>query len=812
MRRDTTAPAGSDLTGLSDDEVAERVAAGRTNAVATATSRSLSAIVRANVFTTFNAILVGLFAVVALTGRWQNGLFGLVVVANSGVGIVQEVRAKRTLDRIAVLTAPTTTVLRSGADREVAAAEVVADDVLRLRAGDEVVADVVVLAADALEVDEALLTGESLPVSKAVGDDLRAGSIVVAGRGTGRVVAVGAATYANNLTAQARRFTLTHSDLVAGTDRLLRWIGVAMVLIGPLVLWSQFRTRDNHGWRDAVTATAGALVGMVPEGLVLLTSLAFVIAAVALARRKTLVQELAAVEGLARVDVVCLDKTGTLTEGRLSVQQIRVCDPAVENRIRPLLASFASVDPANATSSALARAAGEPEAGVRSVVAFSSARKWASIATGDGRTWLLGAPEVVLDGHRHAGVLAEAVAAAAAGTRVLALVETTEVPHSHSDPTRLTGTVVGLIVLTEQVKADAGQTLSYFTAQGVTLKVISGDSPATVGALAAAVGVPGVTGPRDAVDARHLPTEPDEFDAVVERCNAFGRVTPQQKQDMVAALQRRGHTVAMTGDGVNDALALKVADIGVAMGSGAPATRGVAQIVLLDSRFEHLPRVVAEGRRVTANIERAANLFLVKNVYSAVLALVAAATVTAYPLAPIQLTLISTVTIGVPGFFLALAPSNRRYRAGFLRRVLRFSVPVGLVVAMTAYGASRLARALEPAAGTAPGRAAATVAVLVAAMCTLAVLSKPVTRWKGAAIAAMSAVTVVLLAIHPVAESVFLLHLSIRSTVAGLAVGAAGATGVLAAAGAGRMFTHRRRPEAPADAARRHPTRSGGKR
>jgi cation-transporting P-type ATPase E len=766
-------------SGLTADQVEERVAAGRTNAFESPTSRTPREIVRANVFTMFNGLLLTLLVIILATGQWQNGLFGGVIVANSAIGIVQELRAKRTLDRLAILNAPRARVVRDGVEAEIEVAGVVADDLLDLRAGDQVPADGDVHESAGLEIDESLLTGESDPVAKSVGDDVRSGSIVVAGQGRFQATAVGAEAYATKLAAEARRFTVTRSELVAGTNRLLRWISVLLVVVGPILLWSQFRSKDNEGWQDAVTGTVAALVGMVPEGLVLLTSLAFMLATVSLARRQTLVQELPAVEGLARVDVVCLDKTGTLTHGDVVFERL-VPLAVAEDNVGEALGLVSRTGDANATASAVAAAFPESTWRATGGVPFSSARKWSAVVADGHGTWVFGAPEMILarptgDAQRQARDQADTLAAE--GKRVLLLARAGgELSATDGDaalPAELTP--AALVVLAERVRADAAQTLRFFTEQGVALKVISGDNPRTVGAVAAAVGVPGVRGADDAVDARGLPEDIDGLADVLETHSVFGRVTPHQKRAVVAALQRRGHVVAMTGDGVNDALALKDADIGVAMGNGSPATRAVAQLVLLDGKFAHLPDVVAEGRRVIANIERASNLFLVKNIYSLVLALITAVTLGAYPLAPIQLTLISAITIGVPGFVLALGPNRRRYVPGFLFRVLRFAIPTGLVTGVAAYVGYRATRLIESGATVAEGRTTATLIVLIVSLWTLLVLARPLAGWKLALVAAMAGAVALVVAIPPLAHGVFLLDVTPLRLLVAAVIGAGGA-------------------------------------
>jgi len=766
-------------SGLGPVDVAARVAAGRTNATTARTSRTVGQIVRANVLTFFNGLLAALFVLVATTGQWQNGLFGLVVVANAAIGVVQELRAKRTLDRLAVLNAPRARVLRQATEVEVPVADVVLDDLLVLAAGDQVPADGVVRDDTGLTVDESLLTGESEPVVKTTGDVVMSGSIVVAGRGLAQTTAVGDDSYAARLATEARRFTTTRSEVVAATNRLLRWISLVLVVVGPAVLWSQLRTTDNETWQDAVTGTVAALVGMVPEGLVLLTTLAFLVATVTLARRQVLVQELPAVEGLARVDVVCLDKTGTLTHGDIRFDELIALTPGADGAAAAL-AVLAAADPANATAAALAAAFPAPGPGPLDVVPFSSARKWSAVRTPDAVTWVLGAPEVVLPvatSAARSGARARADELAAQGRRVLLLARSTELWVDDDVDARLPPELspVALVVLAERLRSDAAEVLRFFTEQGVALKVISGDNPRTVGAVAAAVGVPGVTGAGDAVDARTLPDEADALAGAMEDGSVFGRVTPHQKRAMVTALQSRGHVVAMTGDGVNDALALKDADIGVAMGNGSPATRAVAQLVLLDGRFAHLPEAVAEGRRVIADIERAANLFLVKNVYSLVLALITVATVSAYPLAPVQLTLVSTLTIGVPGFFLALGPNRQRYRPGFLRRVVRFSVPTGVITGVVGYAAYAVTRWLVPEGGTVGARTTATVVTLLIAFWTLGILARPLSGWKAGLLAGLGGVAFLVVAVPVVAEAVVLLQVTMESLALGAGFGLLGA-------------------------------------
>ena len=513
-----------------------------------------------------------------------------------------------------------------------------------------------------------------------------------------------------------------------------------------------------------------ALVGMVPQGLVLLTSIAFGAAAVTLARRRVLVQQLPAVEGLARVDVVCLDKTGTLTDGTIAFDRlIRLDDQAPAEAA---LGALADDQARNATLAAIGQAFPPPPGWARQdAVPFSSARKWSAASFAGHGSWVLGAPEMVMPASQD-GPLSQAADLAAGGRRVLVLAHAPGPLTGQALPPGLDA--VAFIVLEERLRSDAPDTIAYFTAQGVALKVISGDSPHTVGAVAARAGVPRAGDP---IDARDLPEDPGALGALLEEHSVFGRVTPHQKESMVKALQARGHTVAMTGDGVNDVLALKLADIGVAMGTGAPATKAVAELVLLDDRFATLPGVVAEGRRVTANIERVANLFITKTVWATLLAVAAGAALMPYPFLPRQLTIIDTLAIGVPAFFLALAPNRRRYVPGFVGRVLRFAGPAGLIVAAATFSAYALARARG--LPLAEQRTAATLVTLILSLCVLALLAIPLT-WRRIALLVAALAAFVLLFPVPAVRDFYALalpHGTIGSTLLIAALGAAALTG-----------------------------------
>ncbi len=754
--------------GLSSAQVAERRSRGLTNAGGERTSRSVAEILRANILTRFNLILGVLLAVILVWGEPQDALFGIVLVTNALIGIGQELQAKRTLDRLAVLSAPRVRVIRDGASHDIAVDELVADDLVELRAGDQLVADGVVRDSAAMEADESLLTGESEPVDKRAGDQLLSGSFVVAGSGDYQATAVGAEAYARKLAAQARRFTVVRSELIAGINQILRYVTWAIPPVAVLLVVSQLHTHQTAG--EGATSTVAALVGMVPQGLVLLTSIAFGAAAVTLARRRVLVQQLPAVEGLARVDVVCLDKTGTLTDGTIAFDSlIRLDDQAPAEAA---LGALADDQARNATLAAVGQAFPPPQGWTRQdVVPFSSARKWSAASFAGHGAWVLGAPEMVLPGGQD-GLLSRAADLAASGRRVLALAHADGPLNGQGLPPGLRA--VAFITLAERLRSDAPDTIAYFAAQGVALRVISGDSPHTVSAVAKRAGVPRAGDP---IDARDLPEDPGALGAVLEERSVIGRVTPHQKESMVKALQARGHTVAMTGDGVNDVLALKLADIGVAMGSGAPATKAVAELVLLDDRFATLPGVVAEGRRVTANIERVANLFITKTVWATLLAVAAGAALVPYPFLPRQLTIIDTLAIGVPAFFLALAPNRRRYVPGFVRRVLRFAGPAGLIVAAATFSAYALARARG--LPLTQQRTAATLVTLILSLCVLALLAIPLT-WRRIALLVAALAAFVLLFPVPVVRTFYALELphgAIGSTLLTAALGAAALTG-----------------------------------
>lgn len=710
-------------------------------------------IVRANIVTPVNLIVLILALLVIAAGSPKDALFGFVIIANSAIGIIQELRAKRMLDKLRVVSAPKVHVLRDGTMHELQTEELVQDDVVELRGGAQIVADGEVLVHDNLEVDESLLTGEADPIVKTTGDEVLSGSAVVAGTGRVRITKVGADNYAAKLADEARRFTLVNSPLRNDVNKIVTWVGYAIIPIGLLLASSQFFRKDQ-GWQEAIIQTVAGLVGMVPEGLILLTSVAFAVGVVRLAQRRCLVQELPAIEVLARVDILCADKTGTITEGALALAEVRELDGRDLSDAELALTSMAVHDPdPNATLHAVkARYDGQTtDWAPTGRVPFSSARKWSAMSFGDRGDWVLGAPEFVLTDQYGGDIKRQVEEEAANGRRVLVLART-DGPIDHDAAALPPLHAEALVLFEDIVRSDAPDTLAYFAEQGVTVKVISGDNPVTVGAVAKRAGLASWA---DNVDAKTLPGDDDleGLARALDENTVFGRVTPHQKRAMVRALQQRGHTVAMTGDGVNDVLALKDADCGVAMASGSEATRSVAQLVLMDSNFSALPSVVAEGRRVINNIERVAALFLTKTAYSMVLSVITGIVAINYPLRPIHLTLLSWFTIGVPAFFMALEPNAERVHPGFLQRVLGKAVPAGVVIAvltMTVFAIVRTDDAIDT-------DHARTVAVMVAgavALMNLYRIARPLNLLRTVLVAAMVAFFV-LMFLLPIGRDLF---------------------------------------------------------
>ncbi len=730
--------------GLTAAEVAARIADGRTNAEPEGTSRSVYHIVLANIFNPVNAIMLVLFALILVAGFPADGLFVGVVASNSIIGIAQELYARRELKRLELLNAPVAVVRRDGANSEIPATDIVTEDVILLTPGDQLAVDGEVIEAHGLQVDESLLTGETDPVDKAPGDEALSGSFVNAGSGLLRATKVGADSYANRLASEAKRFELAHSELRRGVNLILRVLVFLIPPAGLLLLVSLLDTEER--WQEALQGTVAAAVAMVPDGLVLLTSLAFVAGVISLARKQALAKELATVELLARVDTLCLDKTGTITTGQISFGSAEALSGYSQQLLDDALGALAASDPnPNPTLKAIAERFGTPDNwDIEGTEPFSSLRKWAATDFGTRGTFYFGAPDILFNSD---DLQARSLVAieAAKGLRVLLVSHSKQPLKDRELPDDRQS--VGLVLLEDTVRPDAREILSFFAEQGVDIKVISGDNVATVAAVAERAGVPNA---RDSVDARGLPEDGPELGKVLASAAVFGRVTPHQKRAMVGALQADGHVVAMTGDGVNDVLALKDSDMGIAMGSGTSASRGVAQLVLLDDRFATLPEVLAQGRKVINNIERVASLFVTKAVYALILTAVIGFQGVEFPFLPRHLTLIGTFSIGLPGLFLALAPNVNLVRPGFLTRVMRFSAPAGLVAAAGTWAVYQYARSeggdVLSAAELADARSAATITLLGIGLAVLVVVSRPLRAWKVALALSMGGLYAVVLA------------------------------------------------------------------
>ena len=630
-------------------------------------SRSYHSIVVANVFTVFNLILLVFGVVTLVFGKAQDALFLAILVANSLIGIVQEVRAKWALDRLSALVAPTATVLRDGTPRKVRVGAVVEGDTVLLEPGDQVVADGQLRRSNGLAFDESILTGESVPVAHDAGDDVRSGSFAVEGTGAYVVTAVGNASYAARIAGEAREFRHPRSPLEASINQLLLALVVAVVALGGALVWTLWRRHTSI--HTAVPTTVAAVVTLIPEGLILLTSVTFAVAAMRMARRGALAQQLNSIESLASVDTVCIDKTGTLTDARLHVERLVPARGVDPGELAHAFARYAaSTSVRNPTIAAIEDRTGGLAEHPRTEVPFSSRRRWSALELGD-TTYVLGAPELFPLGELEAAAEHEAVA----GRRVVALGTASAPPDPDAHPQGLVP--LGLAVLSEHLRADTRETIDFLQSQGIRVTVLSGDRPATVAAVAEDAGVRMEAPPLDGAD---LPADPAELRLLLAEHSVIGRIAPQDKRRVVDALAADGHFVAMVGDGVNDVPALKAARVGIAQGSGSQMARSVADLVLVRGDFASVPALVAEGRKVLRNLQRVSKLFVTKSAFATFLILSIGLTPQPYPLLPRQLTVAGALTLGIPAFFLALAPSEGRYRSErFLFDVGRFAVPAG---------------------------------------------------------------------------------------------------------------------------------------
>ena len=663
--------------GLSAAEVAERTARGEVNVDAGVRTRSVRQIVRENTLTLFNAINAILAVFVLITGSYKNMLFMVVIVCNTLIGIVQEIRSKRITDRLSIVASSKASVLRDGALVELPLDALVRDDIIELGRGDQIPADSVVVKGSC-DVNESLLTGESTLVKKRPGDELMSGSYLNAGTVRARVVHVGAENYAAKISAEAKQHKAVNSEIMNSLNSIIKFVSFIILPLGALLFARQhFLTGTETN--EAILSTVSALVGMIPEGLILLTSTVLAVAVVRLAKSRVLVQQLYCIETLARVDTLCLDKTGTITTGKMEVAAVCPVPGVPQTMVDMAFASIARADEdPNETAQAIVEHFAGADAAVlhaSRVVPFSSDKKWSGAVFDDGSAYVMGAGQFILGDALSA--VADQQNELAADARVLLLAQV----DGFDEEGDIVGAPkpLGFIAIHDQIRATAAQTVRYFKEQGVDLKVISGDDPRTVSGIAAKVGVPRA---EDYVDAATLVTD-DDIAAAIERYSVFGRVKPEQKKAFVVALQAKGHIVAMTGDGVNDTLALKQADCSVAMAAGSDAARNVAQLVLVDNDFAAMPKVVAEGRRSINNLQRSASLFLVKTLLSMTLAVVFVFLPWQYPFQPIQMTLISAFTIGLPSFVLALEPNKDRIKGRFLENVVVKSIPGAVCAVLT---------------------------------------------------------------------------------------------------------------------------------
>ncbi|WP_128609729.1 MULTISPECIES: cation-translocating P-type ATPase [Clostridium] len=666
------------IKGLTNDEVLQKVSEGKVNNIPKVPSRTFKQILRANLFTSYNLLNAILAIAVLIAGSPKNAIFAGVIIVNTLIGIFQEIRAKTILERLSVVNRKSVNVLREGKIENIDVEQVVLDDIILLKSGEQILVDCIMIDKDEIEVDESLITGEADAILKKAGDMLLSGSFVSSGSAYTKVVGVGKDTYAAKLADEARKFKLINSKLQISINKIFKVIIGLVLPIGILLISTQlFYVKKS--WQDALIGSVSGIVGMVPEGLVLLTSATFVVAIIRLSKWDTLIQELPATEVLARVDVLCLDKTGTITKGDLKVSGVNVIGRKSKREVELILSAIAySFKSNNQTQKALIEKYNcNPNLEVKGKIPFSSKRKWSAVEFKDKGMWILGAPEMILK-EKYKDISVEVEKAAEDGKRVLLLANF----KGKNLDEKLDGEIekVALVFMEDIIRDNAIRTISYFNNENVTLKIISGDNPVTVSSIGKRVGIKNAD---KYIDARNLPEDEEELSKVVEDTYIFGRVSPHQKKSIIKALRKNKHTVAMTGDGVNDVLALKEADCGIAMANGSDATKAVAQLVLMKSDFQALPYVVLEGRRLINNLEKVSELFISKTVYFMILSIIFALLLRPFPIIPIQLTLVGSISIGIPSFFLALLPNKDIIKGDFLNRVLRFSIPNGILIGIS---------------------------------------------------------------------------------------------------------------------------------
>lgn len=662
--------------GLTKEEVEERIKENKVNYDTSLPTKSIKTIVRENIFTLFNLINILLGVAVFCVGSYKNLLFLIVIFCNTAISIIQEINSKKAVDKLSILAQAKVNCIRDGEKQEIGINSIVLDDLLMLETGNQIVADSIILEGE-VEVNESFITGESDVIYKRKGDTLLSGSFVVSGKCKAEVIHIGDENYTSKISSGAKYVKKVNSEIMKSLNGIIKIVSIAIVPIGILLFFNQLGLTENS-FKNAVVNTVAAIIGMIPEGLVLLTSTVLAVSVIRLSKRKVLVQELYCIETLARVDTLCLDKTGTITEGRMEVNDIIEITKSKEE-LEEILSEIASAsDDNNSTIEAIrAKYKNKEKWKVINKVPFSSQKKWSGVSFKDKGSYIIGAPEFVL--REKYDEYKERIEKYSNDYRVI-IVANSEGDFIEKElPDKLE--VLGFVLISDVIRKEANKTLKYFKEQGVNIKIISGDNPITVSKIAKRAGV---ENSEKYINMQEIKTK-EQLEKAAKEYTIFGRVTPVQKKELVQALKKEGHTVAMTGDGVNDVLALKEADCSIAMASGSDATRNVAELVLLDSNFASMPEIVLEGRRTINNIERSATLFLVKTIYASILAIIFLFVNMPYPFMPIQLTLISTVTIGIPSFVLALEPNKERIKGEFLKNVIRNALPVGLTVILNIF-------------------------------------------------------------------------------------------------------------------------------
>lgn len=718
-------------TGLTADEVNERLAAGLKNGEQDIRTKTYWQIVRGNLFSLFNLVNLILFICVLIAGSPKNGLFFLIVIWNFLIGLVQEIRAKKTIEKLSLITAPKAYVIRDGKTETLQPADIVMGDIMKLKSGNQICVDCVILSGECM-VNESLITGESEPELRKAGDHLLSGSYVVSGSVTAECEHIGEENYVNRITAGAKYVKKSNSVILNSVRSVVKIIAVALIPLAALMVWKNFFVLD-HGFSAAMIATVASISAMIPGGLILLVSLVMTVSVIRLSRHNTLAQDLYCVENLARVDCLCLDKTGTITEGDLRVETLVDAGGFDPEDLKTFARSMSDENPTmQAIRNYLEIGDGDrQEADLSLQIPFSSEIKWSLFKDGE-RSLIMGAPEMVV---RNMPVKYEEMISGwmSASKRVVAFAESSSLPEGRALPENIE--LKALIVIADRVRDNAKDVLDVFENEGVCVKVISGDNPVTVSVIAAEAGLEGAD---KYIDVSELQTY-EEIEKAAEEYVIFGRVTPYQKLDLIKALKAHGHTVAMIGDGANDVLALREADCSVAMQNGSDAARNVADLVLLKSEFEALPVILAEGRKTINNLQRSAGLYLTKTTYAFIMTIAFLFITFAYPFQSIQVTLIGAVTIGIPSFFLALEPNARRINRAFLRNVFSMAVPSGVLTVLAILTVTLLVRG--PLQGSTPQiQTAATFITLIVGFIVIFNISGKMNLWKWGLLAFLAAV------------------------------------------------------------------------